>query len=153
METDLPFPEPFHALAAQFALLAKGRKRAVLVPYTQPGAPSSACGAHRTPIGWIYAAPEVTPEEIGRALDEDRVGELLGYGIPRKPAKADRVLVLRSASGNEIVAVACDADTEPAVRAALGALRNDGERLATESALEVIHDRLRYWNTFFNLNP
>lgn len=150
MSAELPFPEPFPALVAQFTLLAEGRKRAVLIPYTQPGA-GEHTNAHRTPLGVVYGAPDVTAAEIDRAVRDDTLGELLGYGIPRKPPGADRVVVLRDANGGEKIAVGCDAATEERVRAAVDRLANHGDRLSTETPLAVVQDRLRYWARFFHL--
>lgn len=150
MIAELPFPEPLPALVAQFALLAEGRKRAVLVPYTQPDCERSA-NAHCTPLGLVFHAPDVTTDEIDRAVREDTLGDLLGYGIPRKPASADRVVVLRDPSGCEKLAVGCDAATEERVRAAIDRMGNHGDRLSTETPLAVVQDRLRYWAAFFNL--
>lgn len=151
MPAELPFPEPLPALMAQFALLAEGRKRAVLVPYTQPGSGDRSHTAHETPLGLVYHTPEVTAAEIDRAVREDTLGDLLGYGIPRKPASADRVVVLRDPTGCEKLAVGCDAATEERVRAAIDRLGNHGDRLSTETPLAVVQDRLRYWAAFFNL--
>lgn len=153
MATDLPFPEPIPAFLAQLRLLSEGRKRAVLVPHFQPrlelGHPG---GVRHTPLGtFIFDPATTTPQQIDCAVLTDTVGELLGYGIPRKPESGDRAMVLRMRDGGEKIAVVCDAGTEAAVREALDHLRDPGDTLAAEPPLTVIQQRLRFWSLYFKI--
>ena len=154
MQTDYPFPEALPALARQFALLAAGAKPAVLVPHWAPQLAAIPGPAVVTPAGVVWYDPlQTDAAAIHAAVAGNRLGEVLGYGIPAKPEGADRAVTLHTAQGDEIVSVVCDAATEPRVRAALARFATETDSLTTEPPLAVLRRRATWWKTFFDRQP
>lgn len=148
---DLPFPESLPTISAQLALLRLGRKPLVLLPTTQPGAEVPP-GFHTaaTLAGTLVAASAEKLAEGKLAVENNTLGIALGYGIPRKPEDADRVVFMHDGEGREIVAVCVNGKTEEAARASLELMAGADFRVGLVSPLFVIRQRLAFWTAFFS---
>lgn len=147
---ELPFPEPLSAIAAQFALVRVGRKPAVLLTCGQPWVDLPAdLLQRRTPAGVVVAKTPEALEAAARAVEDDTLGLALGYGIARKPERADRCVFMHK-DGHEVVAVLADEATEPAVRAALAPMAAADFRIDVIDPLPVVRWRIDFWKEFFN---
>ena len=155
MRPDFPFPETLWALGDQLVLLRTGRKKLLLLPHgVMPEALLHGLHRQETPRGIFVAADPAEFVALPKALTEDRIGELLGYGIPRKPAEPDRALSLVDNAGREILTVMADADTEHEVAQALARMGGDDHHVTHADPFAVLRARAAWWLHFFdNLNP
>jgi len=151
MVTDLPFPETLPTLEAQFALLAAGRKAAVLLPHWSPQwrAPAG-FAVHATPCGTFFFDPRnLVAYVIDRDLAADEIGRVLGYGVPRKPARPVGALALLAADGSEVLAVLVDAGSRAAAQAALEPMAGPAQRVELVPVAQIIRGRLAWWTQHF----
>jgi hypothetical protein len=151
MQTDIPFPETLEALTEQLGMLRDGRKPAVLVPHWSPAwqAPEGVA-LIATPAGTVAVRTgEIAPEAVQAAVMDDRLGELLGYGVRTKPEKPTSCLVLTDSRGAEILAVLVDRECAGGVLVALEQMRRPEQKIVARDALEVIRARLEWWSRFF----
>ncbi len=155
MSPDFPFPETLWSLGCQLQLLRTGRKRLLLLPHgVMPEGMLTGLHTQATHRGTFAAVDPVEFIELPSAIAEDRIGDLLGYGIARKPEQPDRAVSLVDEHGREILTVMADAATEPAVRTALRAMADQTQRVIPTEPTEVLRERARWWLHFFeNLQP
>ena len=155
MRADLPFPETLPALGVQLQLLRKGRKRLVMLPHGIVP-PDALHGLHTTEThrGTFVARDPAEFIALPSAIAEDRLGELLGYGIPAKPEHTDRALTLCNDQVGEVLTVMADAETEPQVIAALQRMGGSGCQVRRTDPFAVLRARAAWWLHFFdNLSP
>ena len=155
MRPDFPFPETLWALGDQLLLLRTGRKKLLLLPHGVMPEPLLH-GLHRqeTYRGIFVVTDPAEFIALPQALAEDRIGDLLGYNIPRKPDEPDRALSLVDSEGREILTVMADAATEQDVAQALARMGGDDHRVAHSDPFTVLRERAAWWLHFFdNLNP
>jgi len=84
--------------------------------------------------------PDMDPATVEQASQE-APGELMGMGVPTKPADADRVIVLRRADGTPVLDVASNAETKTQVREALGKMAKEGDTITIEAPVGIIQER------------
>lgn len=142
-------PETPKTLEAQFEWLKEGKRKAVLVPnetIQQQGMPAIPEGmaSHPTRAGtFIFDPAKVQPADIDVHVGENRVGELLDYGIPDKPAEASAVVTVRGSDGLEKQAVVTDQANLMNVLEAAKRMAGEGDTVQVEPAEKVIEERLR----------
>lgn len=112
MEAAAQMPERPETLAAQMQWLQSGKRDAVLVtPGAEMPALPEGADIHPTDAGtFIYAPDRTSPEAIDKSVAENKIGDLLGYGIADKPAPEDAmgVVTVRDPNGIEKQAVVTD---------------------------------------------
>lgn len=138
-------PEQPGTLDAQMQWLQSGKRDAVLVT---PGAimPALPDGAdvHPTDAGtFIFAPDRTSPEAIDQAVTDNKVGELLGYGIADKPAPENTlgVVTIRDANGLEKQAVVTDEENLQSVLAKAKERADAGDTVQLETPEQVIAKR------------
>ena len=141
------FPEAFETMRAQFDLLEQGKRSAVLVTAgeTVPALPKGVA-THETPAGlFVYDPARVQPETLNQAVAENRVGDVLEYGIPAKPAPGTEVgaMVVRDSAGTEVQAVVTDKQSLPAVFDAAQRVKPAEGSVTLEPAAQVIEGRAK----------
>ncbi len=141
--------EPPETLLEQRTRVAAGIEPAMTVPGAtvaqlppdlapQPG---DGLTAIDTPAG-VAILPEASVPEFTAAVNEGRLGEALGYGIPARPAAPTGAVVLRNAEGVEVKAVEVDDTTRNTVKAALHNRAQPGDTLTDESIPQVAAARM-----------
>lgn len=146
-EEPTPVPESKETLAAQAQSLADGKRAAMLVTNgaVVPDVPEGLGRMKVEDVGTFIFDPEkVKPAEIRAAVREDRIGDVLGYGIPAKPEPKDIVgsVVLRSPDGVEKQAVVTDAAHVESVAEAARAVAEPGDTIKLEDPTRVIAERV-----------
>lgn len=141
-------PEKPGTLAAQMQLLADGKRPAVLITpgETAPAVDAAQFDLTTTPAGVFVTRKGTVPAEaIHTAVKENRIGDVLGYGISAKPDPASAVgaVTVRQADGTEVQAVATDAANLPNVTAAARRVAGPGETVAIEPADGVVKGRVQ----------
>lgn len=145
-----PVPESTATLAAQFDLLKEGKRRAVLITEGAlvPELPEG-MATHETPAGlFVFDPAKVTAEELTKATAENRVGEVLDYGVSGKPPTAAQTpgaantVVVRAADGTEIQSVVTDEANRPNVEKAAEAVKPADGTVTIEPAEKVIQERM-----------
>lgn len=96
-----------------------------------------------TEAGAVLHNEALSPEEVQAAVANGQTGELLGTGLPTKPADATHVLVHRGPDGTTIHDVAVSPDTEPQALAALTQQAMEGDTIDREEIEEPIKRRAR----------
>lgn len=141
-----PVPERPATVAAQVELLTSGKRRAVLVT---PGEamteiPAGMRQARSTAGTFIYDPERIGLAEIRSAVKDDRIGDVLEYGISKKPEPGTEAgtVVVRNPAGEEVQAVVTDAQSLPAVEAAARRVAQDGDTVTLEHPGQVIAERL-----------
>jgi|GEM_PF-5921731 len=149
-KTSQTLPEKPEALEAQLQLVADGRKPALLIPSGTedtigPAAAQAGLKLATTKIGHFWFDPQRTTRmDIRRAVNADRVGDILGYGIPSKPdpAEAIGVVTVRDPQGVEKFAVATDRRRLNRVATAAGRVMDESDTLTLERPEDVLNARL-----------
>jgi len=90
----------------------------------------------------LYDTAAWTKDEIQRAVTEDRMGDVLGYGVPRKPAQPTGVVTVRDKQGLELRAVVVDEATAPIVLDASRRYAGEGDTVQIEPVDQVLAKRL-----------
>jgi ribosomal protein S15P/S13E len=134
----------------QMAMLLSGRKPVVMIPKgtDDPGKPQN-IQAVVTKYGKFYFDPaQIDRKTIRHAVAEDRLGDILGYGISRKPELKDTVgaVVVRNAQGIEKFSVLSDIQHLRSVFASGQKIMNKGDSIDIENPLEILHDRTHSQN-------
>ncbi len=143
-EGERTVPEAAETIEAQLKWLLDGRRRAVLIPAGTPlpELPAGAVCAFPTRLGlFVFQGHRLSPYDIIRHIKDDTLGELLGYGIPRKPEGASDCVVVRGPDGREKQAVVTDEATRPAVEAAAAAVADPGDTITREAATSILKER------------
>jgi hypothetical protein len=143
-------PEKPESLTAQLRLVADGRKPAMLVPKgtadsVQTEAKEAGLRAAVTVAGTFYYNPDrVTRIELRRAALQNRVGEVLGYGIAGKPDAEDAigVVTVRDPQGMEKFAVATDEKNLPKVARAAAKVTDAADTVELEAVAEILRRRV-----------
>jgi hypothetical protein len=138
-------PESAETLESQVKWLEQGNREAVLVT---PGAPAvrvpEGMATKETKAGtFIYNPNYLTGEAIDQAVEGNKVGELLGYGIAAKPAAGTEmgVVVVRGPDGTEKQAVVTDEKNVGQALEAARAVAGPGDTVGLESGAKVIKER------------
>lgn len=138
-------PEKPETLALQLEMVKAGDRKAMLVTQGEqmPAVPSGLNTA-KTPAGtFIYDPAKIKAGEIRKAVRENRIGDVLDYGVPAKPAPGTEtgVVTVRTRDGTEKSAVVVDeASTAPAITAAAKIVK-PGDEIAIETPQQVITTR------------
>lgn len=144
--TPTTVPESGPTLKAQVELLSSGKRRAVLVTpgATMPVVPRSARVVDTKAGKFIYDPARIKPGEIKAAVAEDRIGDVLDYGVSSKPQPGTEAgsVVVRNAEGTEIQAVVVDEAGLPGAQAAAAKIAGPGDTVTVESPVKVIAERL-----------
>lgn len=145
MEAAAQMPERPETIAAQLDWLTSGKRKAVLLT---PGADMPALpegtDIHPTDAGTFIFHPERTsPEALDQAVAENKIGEVLDYGIADKPAPeaAVGVVTIRDPNGIEKQAVVTDADHLKAVLDKAKALAGPNDTVQMETPEQVLAGR------------
>ncbi len=98
---------------------------------------------HTRPEGTYFYNPDiVTPKAIDDAVASDTVGQLLGYGTPRKPQNPNGLsYTLRDRKGMEKLSVELSNDTMTSVGEALKKLKEPNDRLVIEATEKTLARR------------
>ena len=143
--TPTTVPERPETIKAQLDELKAGKRPAVLVtPGAKAAIPPKGMKALRTKAGrFIYDPARLTADEIQASVREDRIGEVLGYGIANKPAPGSEagVVTVRDADGLEKRAVVTDAENMASVVAEAQKVTEPGDSVAIESPQKVLEGR------------
>lgn len=143
-------PELPETLTAQVAKLRAGKAPAVLFTPadTVPewATQDQRFDIYETGTGFkvVYDTAALTKDEIHRAIFEDRIGDILGYGVPTKPTQPTAAVVVRDRAGLELRSVLVDEATLPAAQAAAQAYADAaaGETVTREDPAAVLAKRL-----------
>lgn len=139
-------PESTDTLRAQLALLAQGKQRRAVLVTTGADVPDHSFKTHNTGHGlFIFDPQRITVSEIEAASRENRIGNILGYGIAAKPTPGTEtgVVVVRTPNGTEKQAVVTDAENHSAVTAAAVAASGPGDTVTVEQPSTVLAQRIR----------
>jgi hypothetical protein len=143
-------PEKPESLDAQLRLVTDGRKPAVLVPKGTPdtlrqNALAAGLREATTVAGTFYYDPEqVTRMELRHAAAQDRIGDVLGYGISGKPTPDQTIgtVTVRNQQGAEKFSVLTDRDNLPSVAKAAAKITDEGDQVALERPEETLRRRI-----------
>ena len=143
--TPTTVPERPETIKAQLDELKAGKRPAVLVtPGAKSAVPPKGMKALRTKAGrFIYDPEQLTTEQIQAAVREDRIGDVLGYGIANKPAPEDAVgvVTVRDADGVEKRAVVTDAANLESVVAEAQNVSGPSDTVSIEHPKRVLSGR------------
>jgi hypothetical protein len=147
MKVDFPFPEQPETLVYQLRWLSQGKRAAVFIPYYMPnvrmGGEFSQVYTHRGLF--IFNKEKLSEEEILKAVEEDTLGDILGYGISRKPQKPIGAVTIRAKNGIEKQAVVVgEEDVLPVLQAAHD-MADDDDIVDIEDANAMVLKRINYW--------
>lgn len=151
-----PEQEPLSALHQQYYMTAQGKRPVFMVPKGTPFTTSLGFGRTLPPTlnqlvidgDRFYYDPSKTNEaQIKQARADGTLGTLLGYGIPSEPANATKAVVLRSARGNEKLAVMTDDANEGLVTESLRKLANPEDLITTELKADLLKKRAQAQST------
>lgn len=147
-------PELPETVAAQLQMLQEGKRDVVMITEGEKAgiggfaptlpAPIKSYSMLVTPIGrFIYNPQRTNRGEIQELIDQDRIGDILGYGIPRKPKPGTEIgaVVVRDANGLEKQGVLTDKEHLAAVQAAAKKVMSPGDVMTLEPESEVIARR------------
>lgn len=138
-------PESPETIEAQLEWLYAGKRHAVLLtpgcvlPEIREG--DYEVEAIREGIV-VYNRCHLTGFEIGEASRSNRLGEVLGYGVPAKPERPAGVVVVRGPNGHEKQAVVAESERLDKVMTAAKAVASDGDSVRVENGAKVLEDRL-----------
>lgn len=141
-------PESPETIEAQLEWLYAGKRQAVLltpgcvVPEIRPG-----FWAVPIPEGIVIygAGGAFTEAQIITASRTNRLGEVLGYGVPAKPGSAGipaGVVVVRDRNGHEKQSVVAESERLDTVMTAAAAVADAGDTVHVENGARVLEDRL-----------
>lgn len=142
-------PETQATLQEQLNRTAEGLKPATFIPDQAAESPARGItvpdGLVSTPVtspepGVMVHRPDMDPVTVQQASQE-APGNLMGMGIPTKPADADRAIVLRRADGTPVLDVASNAETETQVREALQKMAKEGDTITVEAPEGILQER------------
>ncbi|HLP07951.1 MAG TPA: hypothetical protein VK178_07280 [Opitutaceae bacterium] len=151
MQPDFPFPETLWSIATQLRLLRAGRKHLVLLPHgIMPDGLIAGLHKLETTRGLLLAADLAEFIAVPQAIEDNTLGLLLGYGIPRKPEDAQLAITLLDGSGHEVLTVMADATTEEAVAQALARMGGETFRVIRSDPFAVLRARAAWWLHFFD---
>lgn len=137
-------PEQPQTLAAQMDWLQQGKRNAVLItPGEDMPALPEGTEVHPTEAGtFVYDPKRTSPEQIDKAVDENKIGDLLGYGIPDKPTgEIAGVVTIRGKDGAEKQAVVTDQEHLQSVLDRANELAGEGDTVAVETPDQVLANR------------
>ena len=142
-----PITETTETLQAQTKWLMDGKRDAVLFtnPETVPENIPEGLELHEGKEGiYLYNPEKTDPEIIDKAEEENRVGDVLGYGIPNKPANEDvaGVVTVRDENGIEKQAVVTDETNKESVLKRATEIADEGDSVQIEPAEKVVGERL-----------
>lgn len=139
-------PERLFTLRTQLRWLREGKRQAVSVPY--PAAlemlDTSGLAVFQTKAegAFVYDPARLSEADIRAALDEGRLGDVLGYGVPAKPARPLGSVTIRDAQGREKQSVVVDRQGAPAALRAARAVADPGDRVTLEDSGEALRYRV-----------
>lgn len=141
---EAPTPEAPSTLAAQLEQVSSGRRNAMLLTPGE-GAPAElppGLATHATPAGTFVFHPErISPESLDAAVQKNRIGEVLGYGIGEKPEGEAVAVTQRAADGTVVNSVLTDGKRAPDVFDALGEQAGPGDTLEVQTPEQVVTER------------
>ncbi|MDR1190693.1 MAG: hypothetical protein LBK60_03380, partial [Verrucomicrobiales bacterium] len=133
---DNPVPESDATVAVQMDWLNKGKRDAVFFTpgTTIPATPEGLARLDTARGTFIYNPLVHSEESLNNAVKNDTLGDVLGYGIPRKPSDANiaGVIVLRGTDGTEKLSVVTDDAHRQQVEDNLNALAEEGDTVTLE---------------------
>lgn len=135
-------------LAGQLAKLHEGKAPAVMFTHPDQAIPDWALKDGRfavteTPQGrFVYDTSALTADQIQQAVAADRIGDVLGYGVPNKSPDASQVIVVRDRTGTELRAVTVNEQQAPGALAAAQKYGGPEDRISIESPEAVLAKRL-----------
>jgi len=141
-------PEKPETIAAQIAMINEGKRNVVQITEGEvvPEIPA-VFGLKKLPVPgngtFIYNPKVITPSRIKMAVEKGTIGELLGYGIPAKPAPGTEIgaVVVRAPDGTEKHGVLTDEPNLPKVLDAATKVASPGDTIGIEPEAEVIAKR------------
>jgi len=142
-------PELPATIQEQAARVDEGLKPAALIPgaTVEEAAeiipPAADETLTQTEAGAVLHKPEIISPELAAALvAEDRTGELLGFGTPRKPEGATHAIVHRAEDGTPVSDQAVTGDTIEVAIAAAARQSKPGDTIELTTPRAVIEERL-----------
>jgi hypothetical protein len=145
MEAAAQMPERPETIGAQLDWLTTGKRKAVLLTSgaEMPALPAGA-EIHPTDAGtFIFDPDRTSPAELDRAVAENKIGDVLDYGIADKPApdQALGAVTIRGADGIEKQAVVTDRANLKSVLAKAKAIAGPEDTVQIETPEQVIRGR------------
>lgn len=144
-EAPAQLPERPETIAAQLDWLTSGKRKAVLLT---PGADMpplpEGTDIHPTDAGtFIFHPDRTSPEALDQAVAENKIGDVLDYGIADKPApeQAVGVVTIRDLNGIEKQAVVTDAENLKTVLDKAKALAGPTDTVQMETPEQVLAGR------------
>lgn len=144
-------PESVESLRAQRRRVASGDKPAMLFP----GVAAADVAAEfqpteddllvmtDTPAGAVLHPLDIPAQTVRQAAAEDRIGDVLGYGVPSKPKSGTPVTVVqRDQRGEELAAVAVPAAEIGQAASALAAQTQPGDTVTVETPQQTLATRM-----------
>ena len=142
-----PVPEAGQTIELQMDMLRQGKRSVVLITpgEAMPEVPGNMKTVEVPAVGTFIYSPRVHREEaIVAAAKAGKLGRILGYGIPAKPAPGTEVgaVTVRTADGTEKQAVVTDAQNLPKVVQAAEKVADTTDSVQLEPPEQVIAGRL-----------
>ena len=140
-----PAPEPSETIRAQMDMLTSGKRHAVLITpgEIRPRLPKGFKSVVTSAGTFIYNPEVLNPAQINKAVDENKIGDILNYGIEAKPAPGTEVgaVVVRDPKGVEKQGVLTDAEHLDQVTDKAKEVASPGDTIAVEPEADVIKKR------------
>ncbi len=140
-----PMPEAESTLKTQQDEMLNGKRSAMLfTPGEKPLELPKDFAAINTDAGVFHYNPEkISADEIKTAVKENRIGDILDYGISKKPDvnNLHSIVVRRDKDGKEIESVATDETNLSAVINKQLERKEDGQTISIEAPEKVVGER------------
>lgn len=138
---ETPIPDTMETINEQMKLLREGSKPAVLI--VEGGKLPPLLQGEQATITrkGIFIHKGIPIETISRAIKEDKVGDLLGYGVGSKPAGAETAVVVEKPSGTPVQEVLASKETAPNVVKAAQQVAKPGDKISAKPAAQVVQQR------------
>lgn len=145
---DAPMPERPETIVSQFDWLRQGKRPAVMITPGESmpaGVDIAGLAVEDTPRGRFFYDPQrIAPETIRTAVTEDRIGDVLGYGVPRKspPQPGSAIVTVKGADNIEKQSVfaATPKEVSAAIVAAMPKL-DPGDKIEIGNGEDIIAQR------------
>lgn len=147
-------PESQATLSEQLGMLTEGKKNVVMAPKGTPSptVPEGMQSLTRDGNTFIYDPTKIKAPEILKAYRNDKLGDILGYGISDKPTNPVGTVVVESPTGVEKSAVVTDAKNAESVIEAAKKMASPGDNIVAKQPEEVLAKRIEATQPKYDIN-